>query len=76
MASYPTRLAVNLNTARRCTSQKLGFATKDEALDTAERMMERGAVNPGCHITPYECRDCRQWHVYNRRIVWSSDNRR
>lgn len=47
----------------------MGYATYDRALDVAELMMEKGEVNPGCHITPYACDDCGEWHVANRVIV-------
>lgn len=72
MASRPTRLTLNTANGnyRKCVSQKVGYATKDEALDAAERMMELGKVRPGCHITPYLCSDCAEWHVSNRVIVW------
>jgi hypothetical protein len=54
---------------RRCVSQKVSFRTRQDALDRAERQMEAGQVNPGCHIVPYECPDCGQWHLTNRIIV-------
>jgi len=71
MASYPTRLRVSLRSMgfRRCESQKVGYATRAEALIAAERTMDAGQVKPGCHITPYECQDCGEWHVANRVIV-------
>ncbi len=53
----------------RCSSQKIGYRDKSEALDAAETMMEAGRVNPGCHITPYLCKECRQYHVWNRPIT-------
>ncbi len=65
----PTRLKVNLKRLIRCATRKIGFATKGQALDVAELMMEQGHVSPGCHITPYECDECGQWHVSNRVIV-------
>jgi hypothetical protein len=71
MASAPTRLRVDPHTmpwVRRCESQKWGFASYDEALTGAERLMEAGKVKPGCHMTPYECDRCGEWHVYNRPI--------
>lgn len=69
MASRRTRLKVNLLRARRCLTQKVGWATYPEALDAAELMMEVGHVKPGCHITPYACAQCGAWHVRNRMIV-------
>lgn len=48
---------------------KLGYVGKADALDAAERVMEQGRVSPGCHITPYLCTLCGDWHLYNRRIV-------
>ena len=53
----------------RGASQKACYPTKLIALDAAEVMMEKGWVHPGCHITPYRCPDCGQWHVGNRQIV-------
>jgi hypothetical protein len=54
---------------RKCETFKVGYANKSEALDAAERQMERGYVRPGCHITPYECPLCGEWHVANKQIV-------
>lgn len=78
MASSATRK--HLDPAKEylshCTSLKIGYATRSQAFDAAELLMQEGRVNPGCHITPYECRDCGQWHVFNRPIVnatsWSA----
>lgn len=72
MASRPTRLRINLTQREfiRCDdTRKVGYATRDEALIVAEQLMERDRVRPGCHITPYLCQHCREWHVGNRRIV-------
>jgi len=71
MASSPTRMRVYADRASslKCLSRKVGYPTKPAALDAAERLMEQGRVDPGCHITPYLCDDCGDWHVYNRRIV-------
>ncbi len=69
MASTPTRWSVNPLRVTHCESQKMGYDSYDEALTAAERMMELGHVNPGCHITPYECDRCSSWHVGNRVIV-------
>jgi len=76
MASYPTRKQVNQRASsfRRCPTQKVGYATKDLALNAAERLMETGKVRPGCHITPYECDQCPEWHVANRIIVFLGRN--
>lgn len=72
MASRPTRLHIDgqRDAFRKCASQKVGYATFDEALSGAEWLMEQGRVDPGCHITPYPCADCGEWHVANRRVVW------
>jgi hypothetical protein len=69
MASRPTRGRVPVVHAIRCDSQKTGFRSRPEALDAAESMMARGLVHPGCHITPYLCRRCGEWHVANKRIA-------
>lgn len=53
----------------RCRSLKVSYTSKDEALTIAERMMLQDLVNPGCHITPYLCDWCGQWHVKNKMIV-------
>ena len=68
MASSPTR--GRARTRRLCASGKVTFLSYADALDAAERLMELGIVEPGCHMTPYECEDCGRWHVFNRRIVW------
>jgi hypothetical protein len=68
MASSPTRLRVH-DHDHRCESRKACFPTKNDALDMAEVLMERGRVYPGCHITPYQCDACGWWHVGNRVIV-------
>lgn len=78
MASSPTRQRVRPDDAVRCTTQKRGYRTKADALDAAERMMQAGRVKPGCHITPYACVACGEWHVANRVIVparWSEPKR-
>lgn len=71
MASHPTRLHVSTRGSgfRKCISQKVGYLDYAGALDAAELMMELGKVNPGCHITPYPCEDCGEWHVANKVIV-------
>lgn len=71
MASNPTRLrfALQHQDLPRCGSAKLGYTTKARALDVAEQMMFEGRVHPGCHITPYLCGDCHEWHVWNRQVV-------
>ena len=70
MASRSTRLALPVgDRLHRCASQKACYPTKAIALDAAEAMMEKGWVSPGCHITPYGCPDCEQWHVFNRQIA-------
>ena len=68
MASYRTRKRVKFY--KKCESWKMGYATRAEALDAAERAMERGQVRRGCHLMPYACDRCGEWHVANRRIVW------
>ena len=71
MASRPTRGRVKLTTGyfRKCESQKVGYVTYTEAWDAAERSMEKGLVKAGCHLTPYECDQCDEWHIANRVIV-------
>lgn len=68
MGSSPTR-SRRRDVTVRCVSYKIGYPTYDAALDGAERQMERGHVMPGCHITPYQCDECGEWHIYNRIIV-------
>lgn len=72
MASRPTRQHLNVAVARAyaCVTLKHGHPTRDEALDAAEKMMDAGRVDPGCHLTPYRCDDCGAWHIRNRRIVF------
>lgn len=55
---------------QKCESWKRGYATRPDALDAAERTMAAGQVQPGCHLMPYECPRCGEWHVANRRIVF------
>lgn len=69
MASRPTRQHLDPLAVRRCESQKVGYRTHGEALTAAEWMMAHDFVKPGCHITPYVCQRCGQWHVGNRVIV-------
>lgn len=71
MASSPTRQHIRAQDPgfRKCTSMKVGYPSRAVAFDAAELMMLRGLVNPGCHITPYECAECGEWHVANRVIV-------
>jgi hypothetical protein len=66
-----TRLKINVARVEyiKCDTRKKGYATKGEALDAAELMMELGQVNAGCHMTPYLCPFCQEFHVSNRVIV-------
>lgn len=71
MASSPSRLHVDPRRIQvKCVTQKHGYATREEALDGCERSMEAGKVKPGCHLTPYLCDECGEWHSYNRIIVF------
>lgn len=78
MASSPTRQSIDCEHGRfaRCTSVKIGYTTRELALDAAEEMMQADMVKRGCHITPYLCDDCHEWHVYNRLIVGHGWKRR
>ncbi len=71
MASTPTRKRIDPDDlAIKCeASLKVGYQTRQQALDGAERAMDAGRVSPGCHLTPYLCDDCGEYHVHNRRIV-------
>jgi hypothetical protein len=69
MASTPTRAHLDPERVRRCVSQKVGYYNYAEALNAAELMMLKGICLEGCHITPYACELCNEWHVYNRVIV-------
>lgn len=70
MASTPTRNHLDLTRLRRrCETFKVTYETRQDALEGAERGMEAGSVDPGCHLTPYLCERCGHWHVRNRRIV-------
>lgn len=72
MASSPTRQHYDMRrfSLSKCASQKRCYPDKARALDAAEHLMDEGRVNPGCHLTPYLCPDCRSWHIGNRRIVF------
>ena len=54
---------------RRCETLKICYLTKADALDAVEGQMLQGRVSPGCHLMPYECDQCRYWHIANRQIV-------
>ena len=70
MASRPTRQRLDPNRLeRKCETQKVGYRTRAAALTAAERMMDAGRVQPGCHITPYLCRSCGEYHNANKVIV-------
>lgn len=69
VASSPTRLTLDPDDACKCESRKMGFDTAEAAHSIVEKMMEQGHVERGCHLTPYECRDCGEWHIYNRVVV-------
>lgn len=71
MASRPSRQKVHLRFlgARRCVSEKVGYDSYEAALQAAELMMLQDKAAPGCHITPYRCQECPEWHVYTKRIV-------
>ena len=76
MASTPTRQRIPgyyTVASRRCPSEKVSFPTYWLALEAAEMLMDMGRVDPGCHQTPYQCRDCGDWHVGNRRIYFRID---
>jgi hypothetical protein len=70
VASHPTRQHLRVDRlAVKCVTFKVGYATEHEAFEGAERTMLAGKVAPGCHIMPYLCADCGEWHVRNQRIV-------
>lgn len=73
MASKPTRQRLDIakQYLQRCTTDKRGMPTKAAALDVCDQMMNDDRVKPGCHITPYLCGICHEWHVYNRRICFA-----
>ena len=71
MASRPTRLSITDKSLHvRCETFKVGYASYHEALDGAERAMEQDRVNPGCHLMPYYCERCGEWHTRNQKIVF------
>ncbi len=71
MASRATRLKVRPDRLDvKCVTLKIGHATRALALDAAEAGMLAGAVQTGCHLMPYACDRCGQWHVRNERIVF------
>lgn len=70
MASRPTRQHLRGDQiGRRCETFKLGFSTREEALTGCEQAMEKGLVSPGCHLMPYLCDRCGEWHMKNQQIV-------
>lgn len=71
MASDPTRMSVRVDRlSRKCETLKISYATRAEALDGCEQAMEADRVHPGCHLMPYECDACGEWHIRNHRIVF------
>lgn len=70
MASRPTRQRLRGDQIRRrCETFKVGFATREDALAGCEQAMDKGLVSPGCHLMPYLCDRCGEWHMRNHRIV-------
>ena len=71
MASRPTRKRFDPGelSTHGCSTGKIAHLTKRAAFDVAELMMQRGQVEPGCHLTPVYCALCGLWHVANYRIV-------
>ena len=58
--------------ARKCAATlKIGHPTREAALTACEAMMLAGRVEPGCHVMPYRCDDCGEWHTRNQRIVFT-----
>jgi len=73
MGSSPTRQKIRVDRlVRKCPTFKVGYATRALALDGCERAMDAGSVSPGCHIKPYLCDECSEWHLFNQRIVFVS----
>ena len=69
MASRHTRMRLNPARIVKCTTFKRGYATHEEAHAAAELTMQNEQVSPGCHIMPYLCDRCGEYHNANRRIV-------
>jgi hypothetical protein len=69
MASSKTRRHIDPARVRQCTSEKVAYPNYERALDAAELVMLKGMVRPGCHIIPYRCPLCGEWHVANKQIV-------
>ena len=75
MASTQTRARLDPRRVVTCRSGKRSYDTYADAFDAAELQMLRGIVKPGCHITPYQCEDCRRFHLCNRVIVYLGPRR-
>ena len=70
MASTPTRKHLSIPRMHgKCVTFKMGYASREDALDGCERSMDQGLVSPGCHLMPYACDQCGEWHIRNVRIV-------
>lgn len=69
----PTRLRMK-SIVPTCASGKFCYETIETAALTAERMMEIGDVDAGCHVEPYPCRQCHRFHVGNRKIVFTEED--
>jgi hypothetical protein len=48
----------------------IGYATRAEALDACEALMDADRAAPGCHIMPVYCKRCGAWHPRQQRIVF------
>lgn len=65
---WHTRRAV-----RTCATGKVCHESMAEARIAAERAMEAGEVDPGCHVEPFLCSSCHAYHTGNRRIVFRDE---
>jgi hypothetical protein len=75
VASRATRLSIDpvKTLLSKCDSKKIGYRTFCEALDQAEAFMRLGRVHVGCHLTPYRCAACGDYHLFNRKIEFPSE---
>lgn len=69
----PTRMRIT-PPARACATGKVCHETEAAAKVEAERKMDLGHVDPGCHLQAYKCGACHCWHVGNRVVVFRDDD--
>jgi hypothetical protein len=71
-----TRMSFSvLQVQATCRTGKLCYETMVQAEVAADRQMQRGEVDQGCHVRAYRCveGDCHRFHIGNLRITFPKD---